>query len=102
MGKAIFSVLLKFIKSVVNTLLSPINLLVVNLLPDLSSMISTFNQGVTAYIAPNLAFFAHLLPPITKSLILVYLAFLITFYTITVTAHAILKVIEIIKTVKIW
>ena len=81
MGKAIFKVLLKFIKSVADLILTPINLLVVNLLPDLSSMVSSFNSAVTQYIAPNLAFFAHLLPPTTKSLILLYLGFLLTYYT---------------------
>lgn len=102
MAKAIFKVLLKFIKSIADTILLPINLLVANLLPDLSNLISTFNTAVTRFIGTNLAFFAHLLPPITKNLILVYLGFLITFYTITVTAHAILKVINIIKAIKIW
>lgn len=102
MAKAIFSVLLKFIKSIADVILAPINLLVVNLLPDLTTMISTFNTAVTRFIGGNLAFFAHLLPPIAKSIILVYLAFLVTFYTITLTAHGILKVINIIKAIKIW
>lgn len=102
MAKAIFSVLLKFIKGVADVILQPINLLVVNLLPDLSNMISVFNNAVNQYIGVNLAFFAHLLPPITKSLILVYLGFLITYYTIVLTAHGILKIIHIIKAIKIW
>lgn len=102
MAKAIFSVLLKFIKSVADIILAPINLLVVNLLPDLSSLISTFNSAVNQVVGTNLAFFAHLLPPITKNLILIYLGFLITYYTITLSAHAILKVINIIKAIKIW
>lgn len=102
MGKALFKVLLKLIKSIADIILAPINLLVVNLLPDLSSMISTFNSAVSRFLGTNLAFFAHLLPPYTKTLILIYLGFLITYYTIVVTAHAILKVINIIKAIKIW
>lgn len=102
MAKAIFSVLLKFIKSIADIILSPINALVVNFLPDLSSLISTFNSAVERFIGTNLAFFANLLPPFTKNLILIYLGFLITYYTIVLTAHAILKVINIIKAIKIW
>lgn len=102
MAKAIFKVLLKFIKSVVDVILSPINLLVANLLPDLSQMISTFNNGVSRVIGSGLGYFANFLPPYTRTLILVYLGFLITYYTITISVHAILKIINIIKEVKIW
>lgn len=102
MGKAIFKVLLKFIKGVADLILQPINLLVVNLVPDLSNLISTFNSAVNQIIGGNLAFFAHLLPPTTRGLIAFYLGFLITYYTIVISAHAILKVINIIKAIKIW
>ena len=102
MAKTIFKVLLKFIKSVADLILSPINALVVNLLPDLSTLISTFNSGIQQYVAPNLSFFTHMLPPMTKNILLIYLTFLITYYTITITAHAILKIINIIKAIKIW
>ena len=102
MGKAIFKVLLKFIKGVADLVLAPINLLVANLLPDFSNMISTFNTAVSRFLGTNLAFFAHLLPPITKNVLLAYMTFLVTYYTITLTAHAILKVINIIKAIKIW
>lgn len=101
-AKAIFTVLLKFIKSVADFVLTPINLLVVNLLPDLSNLISSFNAGVTQLIGPNLAFFAHLLPPNTRALILFYLGFLVAYYTTTIAAHAVFKVIKIIKAIKVW
>lgn len=101
MGKAIFKVLLKFIKSIADIILAPINLLVVNLIPDVSNMISVFNAGVERVIGTNLAFFSHMLPPTTRTLILLYLGFLITYYTITITAHGVLKVINIIKAIKI-
>ena len=102
MAKAIFTVLLKFIKSIVNIFLSPINALVVTLFPDLSHLISSFNSFVNQLIGTNLAFFAHLLPSNTRTLILFYLGLLISYYTISITAHGILKIITIIKRVKIW
>lgn len=102
MAKAIFSVLLKFIKSVADLILTPVNALVVNLLPDLSSLISTFNAGVTQVIGPNLAFFGHLLPPNTRTLIIFYLGFLIVYFSISIGVHAILKIIHIIQRIKVW
>ena len=102
MAKAIFSVFLKFIKSIVNIVLAPINLLVVTLFPDFGTLISTFNNAISSIIGGNLGFFAHLLPPNTRVMILLYLGILITYYTITISVHAVLKIINIIRRVKIW
>lgn len=102
MAKALFSVLLKFIKSIVNIFLTPINALVVNLFPDLSTLLSTFNSAVSQIIGGNIAFFSHLLPPTTRTFIIFYLTLLISYYTITISVHLVLKVINIIRRVKIW
>lgn len=102
MAKAIFTVLLKFIKAVADVILSPINALVVNLVPDLSNLISSFNAGVTQVIGPNLAFFGAMLPPNTRTLILFYLGFLVAYYSISIGIHAILKILHIIQRIKVW
>lgn len=102
MAKAIFSVFLKFIKSIVNIFLTPINALVVGLFPDLSNLLSSFNAFVEQFIGVNLAFFSHMLPPNTRTMILFYLGLLISYYTISITAHGIYKIITIIKQIKIW
>ena len=102
MAKAIFNVFFKIIKSVVNIFLAPINLLVVNLFPDLSNLISTFNAGVEKLLGSGLGFFAHFLPPTTRVIILLWLGVLVSYYTITYSVHLILKVIHIIKKLKIW
>lgn len=102
MAKAIFKVFLNFIKSIVDIFLFPVNALVVNLFPDLSILISTFNNTISTIIGNGLGYFAHLLPPVTKVLIVFYLTLLIGYYTVTVTVHLVLKVIVIIKKLKIW
>lgn len=102
MFKALFKVLLKLIKSIVDIILTPINLLISSLFPSFSSMISTFNSAVSNYVGSGLAWFSHLLPPGVRSLIILYLGFLIAYYTITISVHAIIKVIHVIKAIKIW
>lgn len=102
MGKAIFKVFFKIIKAVANMFLAPVNALVVNLFPDLSSIINTFNSAVTRVVGGGLGFFAHILPPNTRSIILLWLGILIAYYGISFTAHVILKIIDIIKRVKVW
>ncbi len=102
MGKALFNVIFKVINSLVNVILRPINLLVVALFPDFSNLINTFNTILDTYIGGTLGFFSYLIPPTTKGFILMYLGVLVSYYTVTITVHAILKIIEIIKKVKIW
>lgn len=102
MGKAIFKVLLKLIKSIANIILAPINLLVVNMFPDLSNLLSTFNGAITAIFGSGLGYFASILPPMTRGLIVFYLGILISYYTISITVHGVLKVLKIIKAIQIW
>ena len=102
MAKAIFKVFFKIIKAVANLFLAPINALVVNLFPDLSSIINTFNTAISRVVGGGLGFFAHILPPTTRSIILLWLGILIAYYGISFTAHVILKIIDIIKRVKVW
>ena len=102
MAKAIFKVLFSIIKKIVEIFLIPVNLLIVNLFPDLSSIISTFNSAINQLIGGTLGYFATILPPITKNIILLWLGILISYYTIIFSFHLIMKVIAIIKAIKIW
>lgn len=102
MAKAIFSVLFKIIKSIVNVVLAPINLLVANLFPNFSSLITAFNNSVNMYLGNGMSFFLHFLPPTCRTLILLWLTFLISYYSISLSIHAILKVYKLIKQIKIW
>lgn len=102
MAKAIFNVFFKVIKSIVDIFMLPINALVVNLFPDLSNILTVFNSSLTKVVGPTLGWFAHLLPPTARVLILLWLSILIGYYTITYSVHLIIKVIHIIKKLKIW
>lgn len=102
MAKAIFSVFFKIIKGIVSVLLSPVNLLVTNLFPDFTNLINTFNNAVTTYIGAPLGYFFNILPPNCRTAIILYLSILITYYTTSLTIHAILKIYKLIKNIKFW
>lgn len=102
MAKAIFNVLFKVLKSVLNIILLPINTLLVGVFPDFSNMISTFNSLISTYIGNTLSYFSSILPPTTRTLILIYLGFLVSYYTISYSVHAIIKIFKIIQKIKFW
>lgn len=102
MIKLLFQVIFNMIKGLLNIVLLPLNLLIVNAFPNISSMISTFNSTVATVLGSGLGFFASLIPPITRSMILLYLTLLVAFYTISISAHIIIKVFTIIRKIKFW
>ena len=102
MAKSLFIVFFKIITTIVGSALSPINNLVTNLFPDFSNLISTFNYGVTNYIIPKLSYFSVLIPPNTRTFIVLYLTFLITYYSMSFTLHLIVKIFKVIQRVKFW
>lgn len=102
MAKALFSVLFKVIKAIANVILAPINLLVVNLLPNFSSLIATFNNAVSTFINNGVMFFFNILPSNARALVILWLTFLVSYYSISLSIHFILKVYKLIKQIKIW
>lgn len=102
MFKALFNVLFSVITAIVNIVLVPINALVSNLLPDFSEMVASFYHVLNNIIGTGFTYFFSILPPNCRSFIIVYLTFMISFYTVSISAHAMLKVYTIIKNMKVW
>lgn len=102
MIESILKGLLGYITTMANIMLLPINAVISSLFPDLNDYINAFYNFIDFYIVPNINYFFHLLPSNAMQLMLVYLSCIIAFYTITLVAHATIKVIEIIKNIKIW
>ena len=102
MIKAILNGLLSALTGVVSFLLTPVNLLVENLFPNMSSAIATFNSFVDNYLGSNLAYFFSMFPPIFKSLLVLFFTFCIAYYTVYFTYIALVKIFTIIQKVKFW
>lgn len=85
----LFTFILTLIAKIVSLILSPLTLAISALLPDLS----TYVAKVVSFINNMLymvGWFFNLLPPSTKSIILLYLSLLLVFFT----AYAIYVVVE--------
>lgn len=102
MANALFTGLFKLIKTIVDVLLMPLNVVFAALLPDVTSVINNFNNAVTTLVGSNLSYFSSMLPPITRATILFYFLVLIGYYGASFTIHIIMKVFIIIKKIKIW
>lgn len=102
MFKILFDVLFGVISGIANVVLTPINLLVATLVPDTARLISTFNAAVNYFIGTPLNYFFSILPSNCRTFVILYLTFLVGYYTISISVHAILKVYTIIKNIKIW
>lgn len=102
MARAIFKVFFSIIVSITNAILTPIFSLLSPLFPDLSLILTKFNYVVNTYLGGGLSWFWNIIPTGARSLITLYLTIMIAYYTISITIHAILKIFEIIKRIKIW
>lgn len=102
MAKAIFNVFFGVIKSIISIILAPINLLVANLFPSLATIINSFNSAVSLYLGGGLSYFFNIIPPTSRTLILLWVSIMMGYYTFIFSYHAILLIIHIIKRIKIW
>lgn len=102
MIKLFFKLLLALITGIVNVFLLPINALISNVFPDFTTLVANFTTGIQVFLTDTVSYFSNFLPPLTKELILLYLSILLIHYTLSISVHAIMKVIHVIKAVKIW
>lgn len=102
MIEAIFKALFKLINSVLGVLLTPVNLILDSLFPNLDTYISNFNNFVDNYIIGTGAYFFNFIPPITKSLLVIIFTFFITYKAVVWSYRGIILIFNIIRKIKFW
>lgn len=102
MIKAILKGIMSLVSSIVGLILTPINLLINGIFPDMSTYISNFNTFIHSNVFTPLSWIASFIPTGVKSLLLVWLTFLITYYGIIWTYTGIIKIYNVIRKVKFW
>lgn len=85
----LFTFILSLIAKIVGLILSPLTTAISALLPDLSIYVSKIVSFINTMLY-MVGWFFNLLPPSTKSVILLYLSLLLVFFT----AYAIYVVVE--------
>lgn len=102
MIKAILKGILKMVIRVLNVFLLPINALFTNLFPNMTQAINHFNNFVNTYIGGTLSYFFSILPPIFRSILAIWITYLISYYGIIFAYKGFLKIWQIIQKLKFW
>lgn len=102
MVKAIINGIMKLATDTTNLILTPVNAIIDTLFPNFSSIIGYFNTFVNQYIGSTLGWFFNLVPPITKSIILLWFSFLIVYYGAVWSYTLIVKIYNVIQKIKFW
>lgn len=98
--------LLGMLKSAFNILFKPIDLLLSSLFSGLATSLTTVANRVTDFVFELATFpvswFFNFLPPLMQSVLLIYVDFLILYYTFVVGYKALQTIIKIIHKIKLW
>lgn len=102
MIKALLNGIMKIVTSALDIVLLPVNALIGNLFPNMSNAISSFTTFVNTYIGGTLGYFFSILPPICRSIIILWFTFLITYYGVVWSYSLIVKIWNVIHKIKFW
>lgn len=102
MTEFLIKAFLKFFVAFANIGLAPINSIMTNLFPDLTTYMNNFATVLNTYVAPCVGWFIALIPPHTKALIGVYLGAMVSLYAVSLTVQTTLKIFKLIQNIKIW
>lgn len=101
MIQAIFRFLLNLVATLVQIVVSPINLLFVNLLPNVSDKITQVNNGISSLFA-GMGWALGLLPPGVLPVLIFIITIEIAKHTIWANSHMIIKVWNVLQKIKFW
>lgn len=101
MVKALFKVILNLLASVIQIIVWPINTLITNTMPDLSSKILLVSNQLNS-IFDSITWALGLLPPIVIETLLFIVAIEIAKHTIYISTHTLIKVWNVLQKIKFW
>ena len=101
MAKTIFKVLMNLLLSIASLITTPVNAIIRNDFPNFATQLQNFANLLNRFIGSNLTYFIHILPSGVISYLIWIIDSLIILFTISITAHTIIKVISLIKRVKV-
>lgn len=87
---------------IVKIVLTPVDLIFRTFLPNLSSIINNFSNGLLLISNFPFSYFFHMLPPLTQIVISFWITLLISYYSILWGYRAIVFIPKIINKIKFW
>lgn len=101
MIEKIFNVIINLLGSLVQLICFPINMIIVNLMPDLSLNIVEINNNLGT-LFDSISWGLGLIPDILKATLILIVSMEIVRFNIYISTKGILAVINIIKKLKFW
>lgn len=101
-GSGLLDIFTDMLGILVQIIIFPINSLISFLFPDFTNIVTNFSNSLNLFITAPVGFIMYHIPPITKTILLTYLTFLLGYYTIIWTYRAIIIIPHIIKKIKFW
>ena len=101
MINAILSGLIDFITSIANVYTAPVNAIITNFFPDLTNYLVIITN-VLNQIGGVIGWFASLIPPITRGIIIFILTFWVTIWPLRIAVWNISLGLDFIKRVNIF
>lgn len=101
MFNAIISGLLGLLATVLQVIVSPINLVITNALPDLSDKIVE-TSNVISGVFDSITWALGLIPPQVQAILLFIISVEIAKHTIYISTHTLLSVWNVFQKIKFW
>lgn len=93
---------MNFLITILDVMLAPVNTIVSTLFPDLNGYISLYYNVIDNYITQTAYWFISILPTNSRFLIVYYLTFLVSYYTIYYVVLVLCNVFKLIRNIKFW
>lgn len=101
MFKILFDIIINLLATLIQIVLTPINLVITNTLPDLSDKILQVTNGIPNLFS-GLYWALGFLPPGVLPVLLFILAVEIAKHTIFISTHTLIKVWNLFQKLKFW
>ena len=101
MFSAIVNFFLNLVATIIQVILIPVNLIITNVLPDLTSQINQVVNGISQLFS-GIGWALGLLPPGVLAVLVFIITIEICKHTIWANAHMIVKVWTVLQKIKFW
>lgn len=99
---ALFENLFILISNVIDFILTPLNAIIDNFFPNVATAINAFVSMTDNFFNSGFIWLLHFVPPITKTMLLLWITFEVSYYGIIWSYTLFIKVYNLIQKIKFW